>query len=69
MTLVETTRRFLIETRRLIAFREQDLRDKGPEISVYFGKRFESLHIRLVRYYALGFQEVLTTIGQKWRCV
>lgn len=51
-----------IEKRGLLVFRGQDLRDKGPEFSVNFGKYFGPLHIHPVSYSAEGFPEVFTTI-------
>lgn len=52
----------LIEKRGLLVFRKQDLRDKGPEFAVNFGKYFGPLHIHPVSYSAKGFPEVFTTI-------
>lgn len=51
-----------LETRGLAVFRNQDLRDKGPQFAVDFGKYFGPLHIHPVSYSAEGYPEIFATI-------
>ncbi|SGZ58404.1 CIC11C00000001484 [Sungouiella intermedia] len=50
-----------LETRGLAVFRNQDLRDQGPEFAVNFGKHFGPLHIHPVLYSVDDHPELLVT--------
>lgn len=51
-----------LETRGLAVFRNQDLRDKGAEFAVNFGKHFGPLHIHPVAYSAENHPEIFATL-------
>ncbi|SGZ58403.1 CIC11C00000001801 [Sungouiella intermedia] len=50
-----------LETRGLAVFRNQDLRDKGPQFASEFGNYFGPLHIHPIAYSAENHPELLVT--------
>ncbi|CAH2355753.1 alpha-ketoglutarate-dependent sulfonate dioxygenase [[Candida] railenensis] len=50
-----------IETRGLVVFRNQDLRDKSPQFSSDFGKYFGPLHVHPISLSPKGHPELLVT--------
>lgn len=51
----------LLETRGLVVFRDQDIRDKGAKFAKEFGEHYGPLHVHPVAYSAEGYPELFTT--------